>query len=511
MDFSPYQTAIFEAVQSGAENLLVQARAGSGKTFTALHAIQYMKGEVISLAFNKKNAVELKNKVENMGLVNAKAVTFHSEGFANFRRGNRGYTKLENRKVFFIADDYTAQNEDENKIKSFITKIVSHAKAAGFGIQGCDCPEIDDKQAWYDLITHQDITFDSEKVSLERAVEIAIDVLKQSNRESRTIDFDDMLYLPLLREYNIKQYDWVVVDEAQDTNAVRKLLAKKMVRPGGRILIIGDEAQAIYGFTGAENDSMNLLKEQFQCKELPLPICYRCGSKIIEEAQQYVPDIEPMENAHEGIVRSEDYSEFIENVGDYNFDKNTGIICRNNAPLVALAFNLIRQGIGCRIEGRDIGRNLLTLTRKWKTNDLTYFTEKLSQYFEREMKKPANKYKLQLLDDKLETMIVLIGRCQELGQNTVKSLQNLIDGMFTDSDEKNVPNVVVLSSIHKAKGLEWDRCFVYGMKQFMPSRFAKQDWQLEQEENLKYVAITRAKNELVYVENVPSKKGENNE
>jgi len=59
MEFSSYQQAIFEWVKNGSGNLLVQARAGSGKTFTALHAMNYMKGNECSMTFNKKNASEL--------------------------------------------------------------------------------------------------------------------------------------------------------------------------------------------------------------------------------------------------------------------------------------------------------------------------------------------------------------------------------------------------------------------------------------------------------------------
>jgi len=273
-----------------------------------------------------------------------------------------------------------------------------------------------------------------------------------------------------------------------------------------RCLFIGDDRQAIYGFTGAENDSMNIIKETFNAQELSLPVCYRCDKSIIEKAQEIVSDIQYREDASEGIIRTETYDKFLENATDYSLTKNDGIICRNNAPLVALAFGLIRKGIGCRIEGKDIGRNLITLCNKWKVKDLNTFTNRLIDFTNKEMSKPMNRAKLQLLEDKLDTMIILIERCQSLGKHDMDSLKNLIMSMFSDSDDPKVPNVVVLSSIHKAKGLEWKRCFVLGNSQFIPSRFATQAWQQVQEENLKYIAITRAMEELVNILEVPTRR-----
>jgi superfamily I DNA/RNA helicase len=273
-----------------------------------------------------------------------------------------------------------------------------------------------------------------------------------------------------------------------------------------RCLFIGDDRQAIYGFTGAENDSMNIIKETFNAKELSLPVCYRCAKSIIEKAQEIVSDIQYREDAPVGTIREEKYDTFLNNASEYALTKNDGIICRNNAPLVALAFGLIRKGIGCRIEGKDIGRNLITLCNKWKVKDLNTFTNRLIDFTNKEMSKPMNRVKLQLLEDKLDTMIILIERCQSLGKHDVDSLKNLIDSMFSDSDDPKVPNVVVLSSIHKAKGLEWKRCFVLGNAQFIPSKYATQAWQQVQEENLKYISITRAMEELVYIIDVPTRR-----
>jgi superfamily I DNA/RNA helicase len=314
-----------------------------------------------------------------------------------------------------------------------------------------------------------------------------------------------MIYLPLFLGHKFNTYDWVIVDEAQDTNVVRKLMMEKLVDNGGRLLAIGDPGQAIYGFTGAENDSMNLIKERFNAVELPLSVCYRCGHNIIKSAQAFVPDIIAYEGNCEGQILNMKHDEFVKTAESLGLSKKDGIICRNNAPLVSLAFALIRQGIGCRIEGKDIGKNLITLTNKWRVNDLATFTLRIQNHFNREMDK-AKGAKLANLEDKYETMIILIERCQSLGKHDLNSLRKLISDMFSDNDDYNVPNVVTLSSIHKSKGLEFDRAFILGAAQFQPSKYAVLDWMKVQEDNLSYVAITRAKHTLVHITDVPTKR-----
>jgi DNA helicase-2/ATP-dependent DNA helicase PcrA len=501
MQASKQQQDIYDWVLNGNGNLIIKARAGSGKTTTAVHSIQYMKGNVLAMAFNKKASVQLQNKLSNMALPNAKAATVHSAGKELLYKA-LGWHKVDGSKVFWITDKY-CNTPELGVTRNFITKLVGFAKQNAFGVEGQT--SIDDTKAWMDIIQHHDIemNFDAD---LGQVIEIAKDVLKDSNRDAKVIDFDDMQYLPLIYKIQGTQYDWVIIDEAQDTNVCRKLLLKVLLKPSGRLMSIGDEGQAIYGFTGAENDSMNLIKDMFNCTELPLTTCYRCGKNIITEAKKYFEDIEAWDQSPDGEILSTTYDKFLDEVPTMNFSGKDGIICRNNAPNVALAFALIRQGIGCRIEGRDIGNDLKKLVRKWKrVTDLTDFTQKLVEFFNKEFEK-ASYAKLQLLEDKMDTMIILIERCQSLGQNDLGSLEKLITEMFTDADDKNCPDIVTLSSIHKAKGLEWERVYWLGDAQFSPSKYAVQPWQLEQEQNLQYVATTRAMKQLVHITDCPTRR-----
>jgi DNA helicase II / ATP-dependent DNA helicase PcrA len=446
----------------------------------------------------------LQNKIDRMSFIHARAATFHSVGKENLYK-SKGYHKVNNSKVYFIADSYCQHDKDLRAATNFITKLVGFAKEYAIGIKGI--ADINDSKAWMNIIQTQDISLDAD-VDFYTAIEVAMKVLQDSNRNIKEIDFSDMIYLPLYYNINFKQVDWLIVDEAQDTNISRKLMMAKLLKENGRLLAIGDPNQAIYGFTGAEGDSMNKIKEQFNAKELPLSVCYRCGQQIVDVAKQYQPHIEAFGESPQGEVLDISYDEFLKNIESYSLSGKDGIICRNNAPNVAFAFALIRRGIGCRIEGRDIGQSLLTLCNKWKRiNDLTEFSDKLAKYFEKEFER-ANRAKLQILEDKLHTMIILIERCITLGKNDLNSLRYLIETMFTDSSDNKNPDIVTLSSIHKSKGLEFDRVFILGNDQFIPSKYAVTQEQKNQEQNLLYVSVTRAINTMVRVHDVPTRRDE---
>jgi superfamily I DNA/RNA helicase len=506
MTKSLYQIAFDDFIKdTNGGNAVVDAKAGSGKSTTALLGIEFMKGSVIVLAFGKKIAVEFQNKLNNMAYPNARSATFHSECNANLSR-NRQRPTVNTGKVWRIAELFT-QEKELAKVRLSICKLVGYAKNSGFGID--TCPAIDDRQAWVDIIQHHDVDLDAD-VEIEDVIDICIKVLELNNRDVKVIDFDDQIYFPLLFKLKFTKYDWIIVDEAQDTNVIRKLALREMMHENSRLIAIGDPNQAIMGFTGAENDSLNLIKEMFNANELKLSVCYRCAKSIIREAQKYVPDIVAYEDNIEGEVTDIKYDEFFKLAPTLELSKKDGIICRNNAPLVSLAFGLIRSGIGCRIEGRDIGQNLLTFTNKWKVNDLATFALRIQTFFDKAIEK-AKKATRGLLEDKYETLLILIERCQSLGKHDIESLRNLIKSMFSNSEDANVPNVVTLSSIHKSKGLEFDSVYLLGMSQFCPSKYATLDWMKEQERNLQYVAVTRAKHKLTYITDVPTRTKSNRE
>jgi superfamily I DNA/RNA helicase len=504
---STYQVRILEWVINGTGSAVVKAVAGSGKTSTLILCLKEMKGRVIFLAFNKKISAEIDFKVKKFNLPNVKVSTVHAAGFGQLRKVRGLKLNVDGDKVRKIIDELI-HNDAEDQIKfvaPFINRLVSLAKDSAFGVEGQ--AKIDDLEAWEALATHHDIQLEETDYTREQVIQLAVDVLKTSNKDRNNIDFGDMIYHVLLFKVPCDKYDWILIDEAQDTNVSRRLLASALLADGGRVMAVGDDAQAIFGFTGADADSLNLIKDQFNAIELPLSICYRCAKSIVAEAKAIVPTIEWFPSNPEGEVTSTTYAAFVDSIADLNLNHEDGIICRNNAPLIPLAFHLIRKGITCKIEGKDIGARLAKYAFKWKDNGLAAFQDKFEEYMDEQIQKAEekkNNAKAANLEDDKDTILAILARCFELGKTSLLDLKHMILDMFSDSETGKIrKDILTLSSIHKSKGLEWDNVYVLGFNQFIPSPYATVDWQLTQELNLQYVAVTRAKSKLVYVEDVP--------
>ena len=185
-----------------------------------------------------------------------------------------------------------------------------------------------------------------------RLVELAILMLEMSLSKSKMVDFDDMIYLPLMNEMKFPQHDFIFVDEAQDLNVAQHELLNRVLIDNGRLVCVGDSRQSIYGWRGADSASMSKLGFMFNCDMLPLSISYRCPKKIVERAKVIVPEIEAAPWAIEGEIN------YINQVTEKTFAPNDMILCRANAPLLGMAYKCIRMKIPATIVGRNIGEEI---------------------------------------------------------------------------------------------------------------------------------------------------------
>lgn len=500
---SVQQENILDWVENGKASAIIEAVAGSGKTTTLLMCLEKTKGNVAFMAYNRAVAEEIGNKVKNLNL--GKRVTtgtvhkFGSDALKitypkakpPSKDPNKANLKLETIYDKLIGDKF---------YRFFACKAVSMAKQTGIG---AICP-IDDAHEWSKMIDHYSLTEYLPKWGeYSKGLSYAQELLIVSNKNLNNVfDFNDMVYAPVLNNLKMQQYDWVFIDEAQDINPVRLKLAKKMLAQDGRLVAVGDRHQAIYGFTGAHSQSMEMIKEEFDCIELPLTVSYRCPNKVVKEANRWVAHIRARDDAPDGIVDTHYLQSLIENDG---FSQNDVILCRKTKPLVELAFKLIQNGIPCKIEGRDIGRELSNLSKKWKVSSVQELKGRIHKWKGREIEKAVSKgnyNKCGLIEDKAETLMVIIDQC---GPNdTILSLTEKINFFFKDSIDFN-GSILTLSTIHRAKGKEWDRVFALDMDKHSPSKWAKLDWEKEQEVNLCYVMVTRAKNHLTFLQSYPSR------
>jgi superfamily I DNA/RNA helicase len=484
---SPQQNSFFDWIKDETGSCVLEAVAGSGKTTTLIEALKLMSGSIFFGAYNKKIAEEIKARTTpKIGLTIS---TMHAAGFAAWRNFTRANLKVDGNKCrdLFRASKAHATH---NMFEGPILDLVSYAKQAGVGF----LKNINDNSVWMNLIDH----FDIDCLENDRDVIIIAKKLLQRSTEvcGSIIDFEDMIYAPLVNKVRFTEYDWVLIDEAQDTNASRRALALSMLKRGGRLIAVGDRHQAIYGFTGADADALDLIASATSAKKLPLTVTYRCPIAVVTYAQQYVSHIKSHPSAPEGKVTYLPPETRLPTAvvpGD-------AVLCRFNLPLISACYQFIADGIPAKVEGREIGNGLKKLASRWKVKTFTALSDKLDTYLDREVAKYRAKEqesKAALVEDTVECVKILIQRClkQDTSQdNPVGRLIVEIDKIFGE-DVGN--DCVVLSSIHKSKGREWNNVL---WLQTGPSKWARKEWELNQETNLCYVAATRAKQQLLLID-----------
>lgn len=456
---------------------------GGGKTFTLLECMKYINSyNAIFIAFNKSIADELASKVPS----NFGARTFHSICFESWRAFcDDRRLKVDEDKVWSII--WRELEEDDVRTYGyFIKQLVGLAKNMGVGTDILE----DNIENWKELADRHDLKIPSSRGDQTVGILYARKVLVESSKAKYVIDFDDMLYLPLLYGANFRRYEVIFIDEAQDLSKIQHTLLEAMLNADGRLIAVGDPHQAIYGFRGADSESMKNLSEEFGCVELPLSVTYRCDKAIVDYAKTWVPHIEPRKYAGDGKVDT------LDEYSLSTFDDGDVIICRNSAPLVSMAYGFIRRGRKVKVLGRDIGEGLILLIDKMRTEDVDELQEKLDSWYTREMEKAVkkrNENAMISIEDKYQCINIFIDNLPE-EYRTVEDLCYEIARVFKETEE----NILTLCTGHKSKGLEWDHVF-WLERGLIPSRYAKKEWMLRQEDNLAYVITTRARHHLTFI------------
>lgn len=490
---SKYQQDIFDFIQHGNGNSVINALAGSGKTSTIVNAVKLIPStcNALFIAFNKEIVKELEKKLA--GVKNVQVKTLHSLGLLMIRR-NLG-TNIE---------------IDEYKYRTFIKKNIKQLSSADFDkmttklmqqytdnvIQLCDLGRYNLAQCEKDLLqvsARHDIPI------IDDECNAVLNVMKWGRENTTSIDFTDMVWLPYELTLNPigLQYDYIFIDECQDLNAAQRELFLRCFRRGTRFIAVGDKKQAIYSFAGADAESFAKLQNLPNTTTLPLPISYRCPKKVVNLANQFVDTMECREGAPDG--------EIVHNVSIKDIHDGDMVLCRAKMPLIKLYMRYLRMGVKSYVRGQDIGLNLLRMVDKTEQIVLNVSLQKdgvfarlYDDLFE-ERNRLMIKRGMDLEDATLSNQIMN-------KYDSIKALEILAEGLTSARDlHDRIENVfaesadgVCLSTIHKAKGLEANNVYIL-CKTLMPSRLATQDWEKEQEQNLMYVAYTRAKYKLGFV------------
>jgi superfamily I DNA/RNA helicase len=485
MSWSEFQINIFAAVLSilrSGRDLVVLARAGTGKTSTMVEAVirfcqEYSRARVLTCAFNVKNARELDSRLRDAGLdwKQASAKTLNSVGLATCKKAWGKGVEVEPQKGRRIARGLALDYESQNVapipgLKGKISKLATMAKIT--------LTDPTNTPAMVNLCWDYAIAEEQDEVApLCRLAKAAMD---QSREDSMIVDFDDQLWFPHVFKLQPWKHDLVIVDEAQDMNPSQLELARKSVKSGGRLIAIGDDRQAIYGWRGADSNFMSRMVDELNAVTLPLPLTYRCAQNIVAEAQALVPDYRAHDSNPEGTVDTVSRGKMEAEAREGDF-----IISRLNAPLLPLCLGFLKDGIPALIQGRDVMGQLIALIERSEcetTSDLILWIDGYESIERAKLvAADADEQVLEALKDRCDCIRALAPE-----RTLCRDLCHYLDTLFTDKDDSRV---ITLSSAHRSKGLERDRVWL------LQDTFRSGG----QEDNCLYVAITRARSELYYV------------
>lgn len=512
---TPQQKVICQFIADHPDtSLMIDARAGSAKTSTlVLAAKSILTRPVLAVAFNKRNADDLREKLP----ADFDCKTLNGVGHGAWQKVRNGKLQLDADKLFKIAKEVLNKTDASKYDKdddTFITtlNLARAAKTAGLvpvgapmGVKGL-WPDHD--ESWKELAWQKGLDVGDAEILGARNI-----LLKSINQGfAGLIDFDDQIYLSVLFGGSYSKYHTVIVDEAQDLSPLNHLQLKKMV--GTRLIAVGDPYQAIYAFRGADSNSMtnlfDLFAESSAFERLGLTYSFRAPKSVAKRQIEHVSDFDSWHTNPEGVIEwwpqtDEGYNPDpshpnVPMIWSIQAIPHAGaVLCRNNAPLMKLAFALIKSRRPVTILGRDIGAQLGNLL--WKISNkrdmpIADVWPLLDAWEAAERSKAGESdAKLATVSDKRECLDVLLDAS---GETTTLACKEFIQRLFSDR-----PNgELILSSGHRSKGMEWD-WVMHLNPENLPSRQAVNAARngnvapMLQEKNLQYVIETRTKHTLV--------------
>ncbi len=478
------QELLWDELCEGDTHVLVEARAGSGKSSSCREGMWRMLDRHPSWrlrysVYNKANADEFRGSCPP----GVDVGTSHAFGYAALRGASQ--SRVEKNKTYLILDETREGRNLPRYLRKSVATLVGQAKNHALD------PEEDNGKELNRLALHYDVRAYGRPGVL---TDFAAAVLERSAEWSEVVDFDDMIWLPGLLGLSFPACDALFLDEVQDWNPAQHKLIPLMAR-SGRVIAVGDRYQAINIFRGADAESMTRLANHLGFSErkmtlAPLTITFRCPWSHVRLVREYVSDIFPHESAPEGeIARGLAVAEMLQTIrpGDL-------AICPTNAPVVSAALKLIGLKRPAFVRGRAVGDQLITVLGTLPAcRTVGDMAKGVEDWRGKELSRLSA---LDGVDDVIESVCDRADGLQAIlsACSLPSEVQPLIFQLF--SDDKGREGAVTFSTVHRAKGDEAGHVYLIDA----PGRAPKQPWEETQAQNLRYVSLTRSKLRLSFVQ-----------
>ena len=556
-DLNPQQ---LEAVTHYEGPALIIAGPGSGKTKVLTHRVAYLitkKGvapeNILLLTFTNKAATEMTARAENLIGTRTKlpwSGTFHSVCSRILRRDGHHIG---------INPGFTIYDEDD--AKTLIKKIIKDLDLSGKKIsEGAVKGSI--SSAKNELLTPDDYSVYARGYFQELVAKI-YHIYQKELAKCQALDFDDLINhtttlfkeTPAVLEKYLEQFKYVLVDEYQDTNHAQYVLTRLLAGPQKNLCVVGDMAQAIYSFRGA--DSRNLLNFQ---KDFPTAAVYKLSQNYRSTPQIISAAAELIKNNRQQLnldlwtgnpsgdpvtvylaLNEKDEAEFVVSHVHPVIPAQAGIqslndiaiLYRTNAQSRSLEEAFLQNNIPYRIVGginfyeRKEIKDVVAYLRLVQNPLDRVSTERILKIG----KTKAAAFNLLLQRQKdinsatpLEVLEAVLEATQYLDlykkedEENLERIENVkelrtVAGAYAslpeflesitlleklDKKSSQAKEAVTMMTLHSAKGLEYKTVFLVGLEEglFPHQRSIGNQDELEEERRLAYVGITRAKEQL---------------
>lgn len=459
---TPQQAAILDKVKGTNDNIMVRARAGTGKT-TMLEMIDAAQRSLPALliCFNKSIADEATRRMKATTTVR----TFNSLGhriWSDYCSKRLTLNKNKIRDIFKALVDEAPRNERKEMWSLYdqTTTAVNRARSVGY---------IPDRHAKgsKSLCSFRDVEKRLDETLLPGVQVLVDDILTTSISQAYegVIDFTDQAYMPSLFGGNYPSFPLVMIDEYQDLSPVNRAMVAKLCRHS-RQIGVGDEAQSIYEFRGADTAAMPDAVEQFSMEVMPLSVSFRCPSNITDNVRWRVPDIRASRDGG-SVLRG----------SIHDIDLGSTVICRYNAPLIHTAMELLQRGVRVDVAGVDIGAKIIRLLGKLGDDSMA---QSAVLHAIDDWQSERESLDSKTAADTAECMKVFARHGRTLAQ-AIAYAKHIFEA--TEGE-------IQFMSGHRSKGLEFDRVYHLDSETIRPGG---------QEDNIRYVIDTRTKDTLIYI------------
>lgn len=453
-EFAPnkYQKAAIDHIVASkpGSKTVIWADAGTGKTATIATLKRFTNESIGAVAFNKSVATELTNR-------GISGYTFNSFGNKplGYRRVDENCYYNEIKSIV----DYKTERHIINPVIALFEKSrnMLSRKYADLALEFAIDFKSQDENRIYNLVDH------------------LYTICKVDNK---VIDYTDQLYLTVTNKLPLPYYDILAIDECQDINPLRYALIQEYIsqHPQSKIVWVGDDKQAINGWSGTLDNAINVISDNAAI--FPLRLTYRNAQAIIDNVKIAHPNV-LTETASDKIGSVQQVTKIDAKDGDM-------ILCKHNAPLVKIALQLVKDGKNVTVKGRDISGFLSYILSKANVKSLDNLSDKLNEFLLSIQPKVA-KVTYDNYVDNVDCILAIAEDC-----STMDCLYLKIRSIFSNKDGQ-----IILSSIHKAKGLESKNVWLIVTEEKLTLTTGELDG--SQDKNLSYVALTRAIENLYLV------------